>query len=128
MLYSDYLIPVVDLVGESIFWPRSYNIEPSGEISLGIHPLFELLDMYRRHKATGPHDKLFALLAMCSDLPKLTAAGLILDGVLEAAIDPDVNPSVFKRLMLERKGDRFQPTEPLLKSVARSPHRICIIF
>jgi len=46
----------------------------SGEFSLDIRPLRELMDMYHTHKATERHDKIYALLGMSSDNPR--AAGL----------------------------------------------------
>ncbi|KAK0725092.1 hypothetical protein B0H67DRAFT_531124, partial [Lasiosphaeris hirsuta] len=68
--------PIVYLVRGSIFRPKSYTTGPSGEVSLGIRPFRELLNMYRTHRATDPRDRIFALLGMCSDGPTLTAAGL----------------------------------------------------
>ncbi|KAK3350224.1 hypothetical protein B0T25DRAFT_583012 [Lasiosphaeria hispida] len=51
--------------GPSIFRTVSYSIEPSGEISLGLRQLHELLGMYRGHDATDSRDKIFALLGTC---------------------------------------------------------------
>ncbi|KAK3361148.1 hypothetical protein B0T24DRAFT_671423 [Lasiosphaeria ovina] len=45
----------------------------SGQVSLGIRPLGELIDMYHSRKATVCHDKVFALLDMSSDHPDLLA-------------------------------------------------------
>lgn len=47
----------------------------SGNFSLCILPLGELIEMYNRHEATERHDKIFALLGMSSDNP--ISAGLI---------------------------------------------------
>ncbi|KAK0717950.1 heterokaryon incompatibility protein-domain-containing protein [Lasiosphaeria miniovina] len=44
-----------------------------GQVSLGIRPLGELIDMYHSRKATVRHDKVFALLGMSSDHPDLLA-------------------------------------------------------
>jgi hypothetical protein len=59
---------VTYLIRGSIFWPK-YATSPSGGVSLGIHPLGELIDMYHTHKATERRDKVFALLGMSSDDP-----------------------------------------------------------
>ena len=48
-------------------------------MSLGIRPLHELFDMYRAHEATEVHDKIFALLGMCSDSSDVLSAGFSLD-------------------------------------------------
>ena len=45
-------------------------------LSLNICSLGELLDMYHEHQATKIHDKIFALLGMCSD-DDLSVAGLV---------------------------------------------------
>ena len=71
--------PIVYLVRGSIFRSKSYTTSSSGEVSLGIRPFRELLDMYRTHRATDPRDRIFALLGMCSDGPTVTAAGLAPD-------------------------------------------------
>lgn len=69
--------PVIDLIGGSIFRPKSRHTQSLGEVSLDIRPFHELLDMYRAHKATDPRDKIFALLGMSSDLPAVNDAGII---------------------------------------------------
>ena len=56
------------LIRSSIFRPK-YTIRPSGELSLYIRSLGELVDMYRTRDATVPHDKVYALLGMSSDDP-----------------------------------------------------------
>ncbi|RYP77952.1 hypothetical protein DL771_000811 [Monosporascus sp. 5C6A] len=54
---------------------RSRNMpRKQGRLSLGICSLGELVDMYHAHKAAKRHDKVYALLGMCSD--DLEAAGL----------------------------------------------------
>jgi hypothetical protein len=37
------------------------------KISLGVSPFIELVDIYHSRKATKSHDKIYALLGMCSD-------------------------------------------------------------
>ncbi|KAF7587281.1 hypothetical protein BBP40_007474 [Aspergillus hancockii] len=60
---------VTYLLGRAIF-RLSYGIRSKRR-----HPLGELLDMYHAHEATIRHDKIFALLGMCSD--DLDAVGLL---------------------------------------------------
>lgn len=68
--------PVIDIVGRAIFRPRIMeSASNSGNFSLRILPLGELIEMYNRHEATERHDKIFALLGMSSDNP--ISAGLI---------------------------------------------------
>ncbi|KAK6612703.1 het domain protein [Botrytis cinerea] len=62
--YSDlksWILPTIRLIRRSIFRPK-YNSSALGDLSLG-----ELIDMYHNHKATVRHDKVYALLGMCSD-------------------------------------------------------------
>ena len=62
--YSDlksWILPTIRLIRRSIFRPK-YNSSALGDLSLG-----ELIDMYHNHKATARHDKVYALLRMCSD-------------------------------------------------------------
>jgi hypothetical protein len=64
---------VTFLTRGALFRPRSIP-KKQGRISLDICSLGELADMYHAYKATIPHDKVYALLGMCSD--DLSAAGL----------------------------------------------------
>jgi hypothetical protein len=66
---------VTTLMKESIF--RENQTSPLGLTGLDKRPLAELLAMYHTHKATRLHDKLYALLGMCSD--DLEAAKLLPD-------------------------------------------------
>ncbi|KAM0172083.1 hypothetical protein ACHAPF_007722 [Botrytis cinerea] len=62
--YSDlksWILPTIRLIRRSIFRPK-YNSSALGDLSLG-----ELIDMYHNHKATVRHNKVYALLRMCSD-------------------------------------------------------------
>ncbi|KAM3086079.1 hypothetical protein ACMFMG_000216 [Clarireedia jacksonii] len=49
------------------FFRSNTDMVAAGRSSLNIRPLGELLDMYHAHQATLSHDKIYALLAMCSD-------------------------------------------------------------
>ncbi|KAM0261132.1 hypothetical protein ACHAQJ_002394 [Trichoderma viride] len=69
----NHIRSVTYLMRGSIFRPK-YSLNTSGDISLDIRPLGELIDMYHTHEATERHDKVFALLGMSSDNP--TASGL----------------------------------------------------
>jgi ankyrin repeat protein len=53
------------LIRGAIFRPK-YATSGSGMDSLDICPLGELIDMYHTHKASMPHDKVYALLGMSS--------------------------------------------------------------
>ena len=64
---------VAYLIRGAIFRPK-YASSWLGKFSLEIRPLGELIDMYHTRKATLRHDKVYALLGMCSD--DLSAAGL----------------------------------------------------
>ncbi|GES59754.1 HET-domain-containing protein [Aspergillus terreus] len=55
--------PVIHLIRGSIFRPQ-YQLHSRGAYSIG-----QLMDMYRFHDASVPHDKLYALLGLCSDDP-----------------------------------------------------------
>jgi hypothetical protein len=57
---------VAYLIREAIFRPP-FSINPSTRPSLEITSLGELMDMYHTHEATKPHDRIYALLGMCSD-------------------------------------------------------------
>ncbi|KAF2804422.1 HET-domain-containing protein [Mytilinidion resinicola] len=57
---------VTYLIREAIFRP-DYLTGNSGQSSLDICPLGELIDMYHAHGATKRHDKVYALLGMSSD-------------------------------------------------------------
>ncbi|KAL9473464.1 hypothetical protein ACSS6W_007844 [Trichoderma asperelloides] len=70
----DHIRSVTYLMRGSIFRPK-YSLNTSGDISLDIRSLGELIDMYHAHEATERHDKIFALLGMSSDNP--ATAGLI---------------------------------------------------
>ncbi|KAJ8066149.1 hypothetical protein OCU04_005240 [Sclerotinia nivalis] len=59
------------MIRGSIFRPK-HTLSPLGDLSLG-----ELIDMYHAHKATIRHDKVYALLSMCSD--DLSSTGLLPD-------------------------------------------------
>ncbi|TGO16027.1 hypothetical protein BTUL_0033g00650 [Botrytis tulipae] len=63
--------PTIHLIRGSIFRPK-YKSSSLGDLSLG-----ELIDMYHNHKATVRHDKVYALLGMCSD--HLSSTGLLPD-------------------------------------------------
>lgn len=63
--------PTIHLIRGSIFRPK-YKSSSLGDLSLG-----ELTDMYHNHKATVRHDKVYALLGMCSD--HLSSTGLLPD-------------------------------------------------
>ncbi|GAB1210369.1 hypothetical protein APSETT445_009161 [Aspergillus pseudonomiae] len=71
-LYKDFpelqavVLPVAFLMRESLFRPKVIQ-SISSEFSLNIRPLSDLLEMYHTREATRQHDKLFALLGMCSD-------------------------------------------------------------
>ncbi|GKZ31405.1 hypothetical protein AbraIFM66950_011982 [Aspergillus brasiliensis] len=57
----EYVFPVIHLVRGSIVRPRNPEKSP------GSLPIGELIDMYHSHLATVPHDKIYALLGLCSD-------------------------------------------------------------
>jgi len=65
--------PVTFLIRGSIFRPP-YASRNQGQRSLRICSLGELFDMYHSHETTVLHDKVYALVGMCSD--DLTDAGL----------------------------------------------------
>ncbi|RDK39718.1 HET-domain-containing protein [Aspergillus phoenicis ATCC 13157] len=60
-LLPDHVLTVIPLVRSSIIRPRNSRKLP------GNLPLGELIDMYHTHFATVPHDKIYALLGLCSD-------------------------------------------------------------
>src|SRR2546423_3967352 len=70
---EESMIQVTFLIRETIFRSR---VPPRDQdrLSLNICSLGELIDMYHAYKATRLHDKLYALLGMCSD--DLKVAGL----------------------------------------------------
>jgi hypothetical protein len=59
---------VIRLIGRAIFRPK-FVTSSSGNVSLNIGPLAELMDTYFAHKATDRRDKVYALLSMSSDDP-----------------------------------------------------------
>ncbi|OJJ68816.1 hypothetical protein ASPBRDRAFT_132240 [Aspergillus brasiliensis CBS 101740] len=63
-LLPEYILPVISLIQGSIFRSRNATDLP-GILSIG-----ELIDMYHSHSATVPHDKIYALLGLCSDDPE----------------------------------------------------------
>ncbi|KAH7079569.1 hypothetical protein FB567DRAFT_571692 [Paraphoma chrysanthemicola] len=67
---------VTYLIRNAMFRP-GYSNGSSNKLTLGIHPLGGLIDMYHAHEATKKHDKVYALLGMCSDDP--SKAGLFPD-------------------------------------------------
>ncbi|KAF1813456.1 HET-domain-containing protein, partial [Eremomyces bilateralis CBS 781.70] len=64
---------VAFLIRGAIFRSRNMS-RKQGILSLDICSLGELIDMYHSHQATKRHDKVYALLGMCSD--DLSTAGL----------------------------------------------------
>lgn len=58
-----FVYPVLHLIKGSFLRPR-YEIDPRGTLAIG-----ELLDMYRFHKATVLHDKIYSLLGLCVENP-----------------------------------------------------------
>ena len=78
---EDVRAQVTFLIRGAIF--RSGNMSGNhGRLLLDICSLGELLDMYHAHGAKRPHDKLYALLGMCSD------------DLSEARLKPDYSLSV----------------------------------
>ncbi|GAA84330.1 HET domain protein [Aspergillus luchuensis IFO 4308] len=55
----DFIYPVLHLIKDSFLRPR-YEIDPRGTLAIG-----QLIDMYRFHKATMLHDKIYSLLGLC---------------------------------------------------------------
>lgn len=79
------IVPVNLLINGSTFRPRSlvtHGYSADGLMSLRICPLHELFDMYRTHEATEVHDKIFALLGMCSDFSAILSAGFSFDYII----------------------------------------------
>jgi len=72
--FKDLISQVAFLIQNSIFRPREISRGQQGRLSLDICSLGELVDMYHAHDATKRHDKIYALLGMCSD--DLSAAHL----------------------------------------------------
>jgi ankyrin repeat protein len=64
--FEDAVLQVTFLIGGAIFRPRNIS-QYHGKLSPAICPLGELVDKYHAHKATQRHDKIYALLGMCSD-------------------------------------------------------------
>ncbi|PYH35845.1 HET domain-containing protein [Aspergillus neoniger CBS 115656] len=58
-----FIYPVLHLIKDSRLRPR-YEIDPRGILTIG-----ELIDMYRFHKATKLHDKIYSLLGLCVENP-----------------------------------------------------------
>ncbi|KAK4164711.1 hypothetical protein QBC43DRAFT_317354 [Cladorrhinum sp. PSN259] len=76
---SNPIRPMAYLMKQTIFRPQ-YGIGASGDFSLNLRPLRELIDMYHNHEASWSHDKVFALLGMSSDdRSEIEAAGLLPD-------------------------------------------------
>ncbi|TGO23572.1 hypothetical protein BPAE_0128g00240 [Botrytis paeoniae] len=67
---------VIYLMKEATLRPK-HATSNSDNFSLDIRPLSELIDTYHTRESTDDLDKVFSLLAMCSDSP--TSAGLIPD-------------------------------------------------
>ncbi|KAM0309730.1 hypothetical protein ACHAO8_008777 [Botrytis cinerea] len=67
---------VTYLMKEATLRPK-YATSSSDNFSLDIRPLSELMETYYTREATDDRDKVYALLAMCSDSP--TSAGLLPD-------------------------------------------------
>ncbi|QDS67868.1 hypothetical protein FKW77_007866 [Venturia effusa] len=61
------------LIRDAVFRPQASS-ENAGQHVIDARSLRELLDRYRTHLATKPHDKVYALLGMCSD--DISKAGL----------------------------------------------------
>ncbi|KAB8263574.1 heterokaryon incompatibility protein-domain-containing protein [Aspergillus pseudonomiae] len=59
--------PVIHIMRDAIFRPK-YRPAWRGALSMG-----ELIDLYRNHNATMQHDKVYALLGLCADDPKVPA-------------------------------------------------------
>jgi ankyrin repeat protein len=59
-------IPAAFLIHQAVFRSRQIS-RNDGRLSLDICSLGELVDMYHTHKAEIFHDKIYALLGMCSD-------------------------------------------------------------
>ncbi|GKZ37843.1 hypothetical protein AbraIFM66950_009632 [Aspergillus brasiliensis] len=59
-----YCPPVLRLFRGALLRP-SYEISSRGELAIG-----ELLDMYRNHKSTKPHDKVYGLLGLSCEDPE----------------------------------------------------------
>ncbi|RAK86935.1 HET domain protein [Aspergillus costaricaensis CBS 115574] len=59
-----FTYPVLHLIRGSFLRPR-YEIDPRGTLAIG-----ELIDMYRFHKATILHDKVYSLLGLCVEDPE----------------------------------------------------------
>ena len=74
-------IPAAFLIQGAVFRSRQVSRD-HGRLSLDICSLGELLDIYHTHKAEIPHDKIYALLGMCSDYLRLPS---------EASLKPNYN-------------------------------------
>ncbi|PQE23015.1 hypothetical protein CJF32_00004414 [Rutstroemia sp. NJR-2017a WRK4] len=59
------------------FFRSNTDMVATNRLSLSIYPLGKLLDMYHTHQASLDHDKIYALLAMCSDWDDVRKAGII---------------------------------------------------
>ncbi|OCK73685.1 HET-domain-containing protein, partial [Lepidopterella palustris CBS 459.81] len=75
------IIPAAFLIYGAVFRSRQIS-RNHGRLSLDICSLGELVDMYHTHKAEIRHDKIYALLGMCSDHYRLLS---------EATLEPDYN-------------------------------------
>lgn len=73
IIFKDNPTLATFLIRGAIFRPKNLG-RKGGKLSLEICSLSELLDMYHTYLAMMRHDKIYALLSMCSD--DLSAAGL----------------------------------------------------
>jgi ankyrin repeat protein len=70
---KESILQVAFLIRGAVFRSR-YIPRDQGRLSLDICSLGELVDMYHAHETTEPCDKVYALLGMCSDNPRLLSA------------------------------------------------------
>jgi hypothetical protein len=73
---GDHIRPVCSLIKQLLPATR-FSTPDSSQTPLQICPLGELVEMFFTHEATKCHDKIYALLGMCSD--DLSEAGLSTD-------------------------------------------------
>jgi hypothetical protein len=59
------------------FFRSNTDMVATNHSSLSIYPLVKLLDMYHTHQASLDNDKIYALLAMCSDSDDVRKAGIV---------------------------------------------------
>jgi hypothetical protein len=72
--FKEVMAQVTFLIQGARIRPRSMS-QKEETLSLNISSLGELLDMYHTHKAAKRHDKVYALLSMCSDNPSTAGLG-----------------------------------------------------